>query len=86
MIVGCYTLDLYCRYSATSRSVKEGVTLPFDRRHYNNSAQTTGRNLREAKREAVEAGWRFSGGDVTCPECVKDPSYRIDAAKEGRHA
>jgi hypothetical protein len=69
MIVGCYTLDLYCRNSAVSRK---------DRLHkckgseYDQPGQFTGYNEREAKAEAKNLGWVFSKGDVTCPWCKND--------------
>lgn len=74
MIVGGYQLDLYCRFSPVSLGADPDR--PFDRRHYRMLAQFCGDSRRETMRAARAAGWKFYKGDVTCPECVKDPPAR----------
>lgn len=65
MIVGGYTLDLYCRNHPTSGGSlhtswgEEGV------------AQFTGRSVSGCRGLARRAGWRFVAGDVLCPACVR---------------
>ena len=68
MIVGGYTLDLYCRDSAASK-VTEG---PDPHAYRTGFEQFYGRTYSECKRQAVKAGWRFDkDDDVTCPWCLK---------------
>lgn len=78
VIVGCYTLDLYCQHRWP-----EGCT--FDERHYHYEpgagalpdGQFTGRTYAECKRNALARGWKFhrrtgeGDVDVTCPVCAK---------------
>lgn len=70
MIVGCYTLHLYCRHAGGKS----------DNRHlYGLSpAEFTGRTYSECRRTAMKHGWRFhrakgtpGDDDVTCPWCVR---------------
>lgn len=61
MIVGCYSMDLYCRNDFRHA---DGVR----------PAQFTGRTFAACKRDAIGAGWRFHrDGDVTCPRCIRTP-------------
>ena len=70
MITGCYALHLYCRHSSVSTGAP--VTDTEIRRHGQGPAEFTGPTLRAARREARRLGWRFRGGDVVCPACVRD--------------
>lgn len=70
MITGCYVLHLYCRHSSASTGAP--VTDTEFRRHGQGPAEFTGPTLRATRREARRLGWRFRGGDVTCPACVRD--------------
>lgn len=68
MIVGCYSLDLYCRNESRHDSVRP--------------AQFTGRTFAACKRDAIASGWRFHlDGDVSCPRCVRTP---VAAQVDGR--
>ena len=85
MIIGCYTLTLYCLNDPVSAGSEEeaerlratepqspspyGGTTP---RHWDIHPSFTGQNLRDCKRQARQAGWVFRKGDVLCPECARD--------------
>jgi len=73
MIVGCYTLDLYCdceRVNDTTGQCGCGVRhLAYD--YFRVVSQYTGRNERECLRQAKRDGWKISKGTVTCPLCRK---------------
>lgn len=65
MIVGCYSMDLYC----------DAENCP-DRSHRIGSvyAQLIGRYERECLREARKLGWKFSKSHprkAFCPTCAK---------------
>lgn len=67
MIVGCYTLDLYCK-NYPEPWVKS------DRHDYKEHFPTayTGHTLAECKRDARRDGWRFTrDGDCICPICTQ---------------
>lgn len=72
MIAGSYLLHLYCRHAPESDQplAKPGE---FDARHYGGPAEFGNENTEaDAKRSARKKGWKFSGGDVTCPTCAKN--------------
>ena len=59
MIVGCYTLDLYCS--------KKGCTKPMPHQF---TEQTEGECIREARKK----GWSVSKATQLCPACSgKEP-------------
>jgi len=60
MIVGCYSMDLYCA-NQPSDTCKGG--------YMSGAWQFTGQTEAECKREARSKGWRFTKGDTTCPHC-----------------
>lgn len=66
MIVGCYSLDLYCD---TGHSKAESMReYQLAQRH-----QYTGHSEGECKRQARKDGWLFKrNGKVFCPVCVRD--------------
>lgn len=72
MIVGGYTLDLYCRYGRTSAG--SGAS---DIHHLKTpeSAQFTGESFADCKKQAKRKGWRFvtrdGHKDTICPSCAK---------------
>lgn len=67
MIVGCYSLDLYC-----ARGPNNGKNAAPTCKGLN-PGQFTGRTEAECKREARSKGWRFLivKGDVVCPWCAR---------------
>ena len=79
MIVGAYSLDLYCRHSSVSTGASG-----FDRVHYGKHSQFVAQTRQGAMRQARGCGWVFSRGDVTCPACVKKkrPTPRADASDD----
>lgn len=70
MIVGCYTLDLYCRYwEDQPRGVSAFCNTNFDWNH--KIFQYTGRTRAECLREARKDGWlvNLKTRKCICPEC-----------------
>lgn len=70
MIVGGYTMHLYCRNAGKSA---DGPAT-FDLRHHETilNGEFCGRTFSECRRAAIAAGWRFGRDkDVTCPTCVQ---------------
>ena len=66
MIVGCYSLDLYCN-NQEGRSYEQDMLLHA---HKEFPHQFVGRTFSACKRQAVKDGWRFSrNGNVYCPKC-----------------
>ncbi len=62
MIVGCYSMDLYC----DGPHEPWEISCKFPDKY-------TGRTLASCRRQAVRDGWRFSRDNrVLCPECVKE--------------
>lgn len=62
MIVGCYSLHLYCDFCEGNRN---GNPADF-------SCGGTADSGAEARKEARAAGWRlFNSGHCACPACVK---------------
>jgi hypothetical protein len=67
MIVGCYTLDLYC-----DRDNPDGYTIADIPEHgfrefpHQFTGHTEGVCMRDAKRR----GWRFQDGKAYCPRCA----------------
>jgi rubredoxin len=66
VIVGCYSLDLYCmNYLAAEGPDPVEGRCPTER-----ADQFEGRNGRDAKAAARRKGWRFMKGDALCPDCI----------------
>jgi hypothetical protein len=65
MIVSCYSMDLY------RVNIPTGVWKHDDMTYGYGTGQFIGRTEGECKGEARRKGWRFVGGDVICPHCVK---------------
>jgi hypothetical protein len=66
MIVGCYTLHLYCDARATPGCIavrESGLDQPF---------QATGQNFRDCQEQARHSGWRLSivRDTAVCPACA----------------
>jgi hypothetical protein len=77
-IVGCYTLDLYCRNNwLKSHDVpleeRNAAYLEDQRNHGETRVeQFTGETYGGCKRKAQANGWIFHrDDDVTCPMCAK---------------
>lgn len=68
MIVGCYSLDLYCARDKISNGPEAGTaTHPYDYFPH----QYTGTNERDCRAQARKRGWRFYGGEAYCPLCER---------------
>lgn len=67
MIVGCYTLHLYCDFE---RDGKHGGVETYK---IGWPAEFTGKTESECLKEARKAGWRIfkAEGKAKCPRCVK---------------
>lgn len=69
MIVGCYSLDLYCAGSFNVPRAQRPADCLEDAQGF------TGRNRTQATREAREAGWKVQHaregkpGQAWCPNC-----------------
>lgn len=65
MVVGCYTMDLYCDYTGPCR----WSDFP---------SQYTGRTESECLRGARLDGWRFHGRPklARCPKCVRSGNLK----------
>lgn len=77
MIVGCYTLDLYCKNTLTGGAKEHTCARsPYEA---NEPGQWTGRTYTICRAAARKDGWRFdpNDADVTCPWCTR-------AAKPGK--
>ena len=75
MIVGGYSLDLYCvheklpvAYQSRAESCPPGHHWwdEFPHEYYGNTE-------RECKRQARKSGWKFINGDAVCPRCRRAP-------------
>ena len=64
MIVGCYSMDLYC--SNDARCV--GEIGPYQRQV--RFCGFTGETAAQCRKEARKIGWKFINGDVICPKCT----------------
>lgn len=75
-VIGCYTLDLYCRFAAASHGGDAGTREhPFNYFPH----QFTGETFAECKRAARKRGWTFQrDGDATCPICAYGQGARAD--------
>jgi len=69
MIVGGYSLDLYCMREKDCARIG-----PRENRH--GTANYAGVNERQTMRQARHHGWKFMGDDVLCPWCVKADKSR----------
>jgi hypothetical protein len=67
MIVGCYTLHLYCDYPDDDYSHRGSGEWPGP-----GYGSFNGRTEAGSKREAIRKGWKFhrDGDRVLCPFCV----------------
>lgn len=68
-VVGCYSLDLYCRFDGMSH----GTDASRVRHSFNYFPhQFIGETFADCKKQAKLAGWTFQrDGDATCPRCSK---------------
>lgn len=72
MIVGCYTLDLYCDVTYRKH--------PWD---YRFPHQFTGETFGECKKQAQRYGWIFHrNSTVTCPHCADLKSKASDGSSQ----
>jgi hypothetical protein len=74
MIVGCYTLDLYCRNYIPGNVPHNFTPVCMAADAYgpkHQAFQFTGHTLAQAKAQARKAGWMFRDGDAECPWCVR---------------
>ena len=76
MIVGCYTMDLYCddpmhnerfRPWTASTGIMYLCFPKYDSRPYNNTF--SGRNAKECKYQAIRKGWTFKRDTCVCWAC-----------------
>lgn len=70
MIVGCYTLDLYCKNTVTGGADKHSCERsPYDAVQ---PGQWVGKTYKGALRKALNDGWRIDplDGDAICPRCA----------------
>lgn len=68
MIVGGYSLDLYCRFHKASSGPDAGTREhEWNRGH----ASFAGHNETDCRKQARKAHWRFVAGDVLCPDCIR---------------
>ncbi len=74
MIVGCYSMDLYCDTAQEDRSkCRVGW-------EYNGPPVYTGRTESECLREARKDGWLFTRDrprKAYCPKCAKERRKRV---------
>jgi hypothetical protein len=85
VIVGCYTLDLYCASPAHVSSgtsfgpcVGKGAEGTFGNHQ---PTQYTGRTEGECKKIARRDGWKFKNGDCFCPDCISAPTLRDEGGR-----
>jgi hypothetical protein len=75
MIVGCYSLHLYCanaeRFAGALGAAPKPDTCLRPLAVRQGPAEFTGQTAKAARREARKAGWRFTRDDVLCPPCGK---------------
>ena len=69
MIVGCYSMHLYCDKS----SIAPGeVYDDLGHIYHEFPHEFSGRTEAECKKSARERGWKFTGaGEAHCPKCTK---------------
>ena len=72
MIVGCYSLHLYCDFG--DAEIHEGMTFPHE---------FTGRTEAACFRDAKKRGWRIYSQQrkAKCPRCVKSAATSTTAKK-----
>lgn len=71
MIVGCYSMHLYCDTGNTEAGMPgdDGNTTPHDWERPG-TAEFTGTSEADCKRQAVALGWRFTRDRrAICPMC-----------------
>jgi hypothetical protein len=72
MMVGCYTLDLYCDNSSDDFHEDRARGHPYGAFPKQYTGRTEARCIRAARRD----GWLISRKRVICPVCTKrNPSY-----------
>jgi len=76
MIVGCYTIDLYCDTPGCQFSVEQ--------RTGDKVAQYTGETYQECARKARKNGWQLSADRqvATCPACCNQRHRDMSKALE----
>jgi hypothetical protein len=62
MVTGSYKLDIRCENTGVGCKTAPAT---FD-----------AINERNAREQARQAGWKFHGNDVSCPECVRREMHR----------
>ena len=73
MIVGGYDLHLYCRNELpiSYSFARKGPCPAGHHEDGQDRAEFFGSNERQACVLARRAGWKFTGGNVLCPQCAK---------------
>ena len=70
MISSCYTMDLYCRHSAYT---KTGMSYADEMKLHSHAEfphEFTGETFGQCKKQAQKRGWVFNkDGEITCPKC-----------------
>lgn len=74
MIVGCYSLDLYCENFDIAKDQAEDE---LGHKYNDFPDQFTGHSRAECVRNARRRGWivNISGGKAYCPMCVKNRKH-----------
>lgn len=73
MIIGCYTLDLYCDYPSHTRAHGEFSGSP--------QGQYTDEYGSRCRAEARRDGWILrSDGTAICPRCAKESNTILDGS------
>lgn len=69
MIVGCYSLDLYC-----DSGVRRPYGTPGHSGHDGGAVTYTGHTYAQCAKQAKQDGWRLDNGNRTClcPICAKE--------------
>lgn len=69
MIVGCYSLDLYCVHERLPIVFTDEVPVG-SHRHGEFPHTFDAPNEATCRKQARARGWRFINGDVLCPRCA----------------
>lgn len=85
MIVGCYSMDLYCMH--------EGLPLHYDQwgpivpagHHFAGEFphKFDGDTESACKQQARQRGWLFRNGEAICPRCSPTPPPAVPSTKIG---